>query len=368
MEDQRLQQILNLTKIPDAIKSIPSYEGDPKTLSSWIQTVESTLELFIAVQGLPVYPIWVQYIRNKIVGKANETLQSNHVPNDWNEIRDTLITYFGDRRDLSTLILQIPYNKQGQKSLTDFYGEISALAADIHTKIQLDPENNGHVQAIMRILNILIRDSFIDGLNEPYSSYTRNFRPEDLREAYQCAAEQLSADKRKNKQSSPSTPKTLTPPRPPLNQRRFSPQAPHSFSQVRPFQSSYQNFNPNRNYQQFNSNFPRPRAQQYSNSAQIRNPNNRPQHPRPTPMEIDNSGQFRMPTQNRPYFNNWEQHPIYPYDYEPLENWDNDTPEEELSENTYPQEEESPNDQEVADKKTTDDLNFHLVTPQTPTG
>lgn len=80
MEDQALKQLLHLTKIPDAIKSIPSYSGDPKNLSSWIEAVNTTLQLFAAARETPVYPIWMQTIRNKIVDKANEVLVSNHVP------------------------------------------------------------------------------------------------------------------------------------------------------------------------------------------------------------------------------------------------------------------------------------------------
>jgi hypothetical protein len=49
----------------------------------------------------------------------------------------------------------------------------------------------------MRVLGQMIKDAFIDGLNEPYSSYTRNFRPETLVKAYQCATDQHNANARK---------------------------------------------------------------------------------------------------------------------------------------------------------------------------
>lgn len=193
----QLDELINGSRIPDTIKLIPTYAGDPKTLSSWISSVDTTLDLYATIRNTNIYNIWVAQIRNKIVGEANDALNSSHTPRGWNEIKSTLIEFFGDKRDLSTLNQKISHLHQGKKSLEVYYHECTNLLTDITAKIILDPQNDGHTEHILRYIRDMIKDAFVDGMAEPYSAYTRNFRPTTLIEAYHCAKEQISADTRK---------------------------------------------------------------------------------------------------------------------------------------------------------------------------
>lgn len=200
-----LDSVISLSRIPDTIKTIPTYNGDPKTLNSWIDGVQAVVSMYSTLTNHPVYPIWIRQIRNKIIDKANEALVTSHTPLQWPNIKATLINYFGDKRDLSTLTQKIPFMRQNTKTIDEFYQECSGLLADINSKISLDPESQGHVAPIMRIIGEQIKNAFIDGLNEPYSSYTRNYRPQTLVDAYHSAREQYAANMRKKEVTSSTT-------------------------------------------------------------------------------------------------------------------------------------------------------------------
>lgn len=260
------------SRIPDTIKQLPTYSGDKKQLTTWIDLVQSTLELYRELVNTPIYPIWLRQIRQKITEKANDVLVNNHTPLQWNAMRDALIDHFGDRRDLSTLTQKIPYLKQGSQTIDSFYHECAGLASDINANLTLDPQNNGHVPAIMRVIGIMMRDSFIDGLHEPYSSYTRNARPASLLEARQYAVDQFAAGLRKREKF--GTTRSTPQPKPPMRNANS-----YTSAMYRPPNYSTQNI------------YSKPAFQPNHFKPPVSNPPKvplRPQ-PKPTPMDVDRS-------------------------------------------------------------------------------
>jgi Retrotransposon gag protein len=190
-----LGDIINQSKIPDPIKFISNYDGDSKTLHYWLTSVEVVINLYDNVRlGHPaVFAVWLGVIRSKIIGKANDALVLRHVPLAWANIRACLIEYFGDSRDLSTLCQKIPYLRQENKTVEEYYKEISQLSANINQKIVLDPRYDNHVDAVMVFVNEITKNAFIDGLNEPYNLTVRGFRPESLEAAKSAAEEQVQS-------------------------------------------------------------------------------------------------------------------------------------------------------------------------------
>lgn len=189
-EDQDVNAMIanaiSATKIPDPIKTIPEYSGDRTSLFRWLQTVDGVLLAYQNIAHLPIYRVWSQIIRNKITGDADKALVARNA-HDWPAVKATLVEYFGDKRDIATITQQIPYLRQGEKSLDDYYHEINQLIADINQKISLDPENVGHVHAIMRVLEPIITTGFIDGLNGNLPHLVRSHEPTSMLEAYKAA-------------------------------------------------------------------------------------------------------------------------------------------------------------------------------------
>ena len=196
-QQSEIDRCLKESQIPDTIKQLPSYNGDAKLLATWIESVDRVLALYKNVQNTESYKIWLSQIRNKITDKANEALLKNHTPLVWENIKETLISYFGDKRDLSTLGGKIPYLRQKDKTLDEYYHEVEGLFADINANIHLDPDNAGHEAAIMKVLEVSIRNAFIDGLKENVGTYTRSGRPKDLLQAYQIAKDYDNAEERR---------------------------------------------------------------------------------------------------------------------------------------------------------------------------
>ena len=67
------------TKVPEAIRTLPEYSGDRLTLAEFINSVETIRRMMQHIFN--DNPIYINAIRAKIVGKANEALVSNCVPN-----------------------------------------------------------------------------------------------------------------------------------------------------------------------------------------------------------------------------------------------------------------------------------------------
>lgn len=158
--------ILATQKIPEPIKLLQEYSGDRTSLYRFINDVENILQAYQALQHTPEYQVWGQVIIIIII------------------------------RDIATITQQIPYLRQGDKSLDDFNKETNQLVADINQKISLDPQNNGHVQAIMRILEPIVMTGFVDGLNGFLPNLVRSHDPTNLLDAFKAAQKHEQANMR----------------------------------------------------------------------------------------------------------------------------------------------------------------------------
>lgn len=193
------------TKIPDIIKIIPGYSGVERELPSWLESVEKKLECaktFVPEDKLDlVMPIWHSLIRDKITGKANEALLMSNTDCKWEAIKTKLKERFGDKRDLSTILNKIPYLRQSNKNVEEFYVECDGLLSDINAKIMLDDNMRLCAQTVMASYEAMITNAYIDGLHEPISSLTRTSRPDSLLSAYQHALDQSNAANRRKERT-----------------------------------------------------------------------------------------------------------------------------------------------------------------------
>lgn len=190
-----IQDVINGSKIPDPIKFLPNYDGDTKTLHHNLQAVGNVLDIYANVQAAnpAMFNIWMGAIRTKIIGKANEALIARNVGLVWVDIRLTLIDYFGDKRDLSTLCQKIPYLRQNNKNVENFYKEVNELTSNINQKVVLDERYTGHKNAVMTFVYDITMNAFIDGLIDPYNLLVRGFRPRTFEEAKSAAEEQIQS-------------------------------------------------------------------------------------------------------------------------------------------------------------------------------
>lgn len=193
-----INDLVNNSKIPDPIKMIAEYNGNSKSLTHWISSVDRTVEAYeVAAQNRPdIFAFWVGVIRTRCVGKAHDALVSRSIGNDWPAIRSCLIEFFGDRREIPTLCQKIPLLQQNGRSVEAFYNEANDLTAAINQKVSLDPRYAEATNEVMLFVRDMMTHAFMDGLNPPYNLTVRGMRPESLEVAKTFAEEQMQATQR----------------------------------------------------------------------------------------------------------------------------------------------------------------------------
>ena len=178
-------------RVPDLVKGLPIFSGNPKTLSDWIKSVERILSRYRHLNGSEELHLWLQEIRNKIIGEAGDMLASNGTPLHWDTIKRQLMIFYGDQRELSTLLHKLFSERQGGRRIGEFYSSIQDVFTGISTRVQMDPQWE-NPNEIVKFVNKICLEKFVDGLEEPFSSYVSLLQPQDLNQAHQFALEKAN--------------------------------------------------------------------------------------------------------------------------------------------------------------------------------
>lgn len=72
--------LADLDKVPDVVRCLRDFSGQPGEYSSWRKSVDRILRLYEPVKGTPKYFGILSVIRNKIVGNADIALESYNTP------------------------------------------------------------------------------------------------------------------------------------------------------------------------------------------------------------------------------------------------------------------------------------------------
>lgn len=180
-----VREILDRGKIPEVVRDLPNFDGNPKELNEWIRDVQDTLEIYGDLQNQPIFRLIVKTIRRKVRGEASETLTNNSVDSgNWEQIRDTLRLYYNDKRDLMTLSHELKFVCKGKETVEQYYGRVRELLTLISSAIQGEERYAGHEEAVITLYNEMALDTFIRGLGAPLSVFCKNFRPQNLAQAY----------------------------------------------------------------------------------------------------------------------------------------------------------------------------------------
>lgn len=239
-------------KIPQIVRDLPDFEGNPRNLSQWILDVEDVLELFDDMQDSFQYHLLIKTIRRKIKGEANDALITSNAPMLWESIKEVLVLYYADKRDLMTLDNQLKSLTRGRaESIESYYSRVRELVTLISSAISMDNQWRGHELILMRLYNQISLDTFIRGLGDPLSRFCKNFRPQSLAQAYSYCVDYLNMDARNapvnlpSWQPIPSTSKqsNALPAKPPVPPRNFQPKPSANFQNNKPPVPPPRNFN-----------------------------------------------------------------------------------------------------------------------------
>ncbi len=314
-----------LDRVPDVVRCLRDFSGDPKEFASWKKSVERILRLYESEKGTPRYFGILNVIRNKITGNADVALESYNTPLNWEAISKCLNTHYADQRDISTLEYQMSSLFQGNKSINEFYHEVFSHLSLILNKIACLDIGQESLNILTKTYRDKALDTFVRGLNGELPKLLGIKEPTDLPQALQLCMKLQNQNFRTQHafNNQPISRKPIPPPLPLRKQQyqkqpfypnlAYIPQPIHRVQNlVQP--AAFRNIQyQNPHYPQYQNNFVNP---QYKNmsaypSRQLPRPNQfnypppRPTQPKPSvPMEIDESQQTRnINYMNRPNFN-----------------------------------------------------------------
>lgn len=189
----------DISRLPDSVKELRTFDGNPTQYISWVHSVETILENFEIVRDKPIFRAIVQSIRQKIVGAADAALVSYNVfDSSWSEMKEVLSLHYADKRDLQTLEHQLNQLTQGSSSVDELYSAVNHQLSLIVNKIKTESYSEETVRALVETYRNRSLDVFIRGLKPDLSRMIIIQRPRTLPEAYSACLELQNVSLRNN--------------------------------------------------------------------------------------------------------------------------------------------------------------------------
>lgn len=295
-------------RIPDPVKEIRLFNGDPTKYASWVKSVENVLEDYRVIKKKPLYRAIIRSIRQKITDEADTALIAYNIPDeDWTSIKKCLSLHYADKRDIRTLEYQLYSLYQGRKTIDEYFGEVNHQLTLIINKVQTECLSLETMANTIEGHRNRALDTFIRGLNGDLSRLISIKNPKSLPEAYSACLELQNMSYRATNFTRNNSTNPIVVPHnslvPPVqNPRKFTYSQPMQNSQSRQHQLTQQ---------QKNLLYSHVNRQQHNNYRPVLPP----RQPRPEPMDVDRSIQTRQVnymnrprqfTQSSPQ-NNWNQ-------------------------------------------------------------
>lgn len=176
-------QLNDLDKIPDIVRSLRDFSGNPGEYGSWRKSVDRVLKIYDNTRGTPKYFCILSVIRNKIIGNADVVLESYNTPLDWKAISHCLALHYADKRDITTLECQLTSLTQGRNSISQFYQEVYNHLSLILNKLSGLEMGQEAMQLLTQTYRNKDLDTFIRGLNADLPRLLGMREPSDLPQA-----------------------------------------------------------------------------------------------------------------------------------------------------------------------------------------
>lgn len=285
-------ELKEVWKLPDCVRELQIFDGNPVDYLSWIHNVETILKDHEIVRNKPIYRAILQSIRQKIRGPADSALISYNIfGEDWPAIKKCLSLHYADKRDIRTLEHQLNLLTQGSKTLDEFYANVNHQFSLIVNKIKTEDYSPETVDVLIETYRNRALDVFIRGLNGDLSKILIIRKPQTLPEAYSSCLEIQNLNFRNVTIRKPNLANSVTAP---INQffsyesRQFPPRPPPKSTPRGEFKTLPLD--------------QRNKAYNIQHEQRMQPPP-RPSHPKPpVPMEVDPSIRTRrINYMNRPF-------------------------------------------------------------------
>lgn len=320
--DQTIDPSLNSNisdydKIPDVVRCLRDFSGNPGEFSSWKKSVDRILQIYEPIRGTSKYYGILNIIRNKIIGNADIALESYNTPLNWKAIAKCLTLHYADKRDIRTLEYQMISLVQGNQTVQEFYGQVYTQLSLILNKIGCMDLTDEPLKLFTQSYRDKALDTFVRGLNGDLSRLLGMKEPVDLPQALHLCLKLENQNFRsdyahrsknipngilnhQNKEQKPRFQQKNNQNQFQNNQKQFHPQLayiPHTNvnSNNQNYQAPWQNQNAQYNGNNYQQKYYRPQR-----------PTAPKPQPRPEPMDVDQSLRSKgVNYMNRPKHNNF---------------------------------------------------------------
>lgn len=201
-----LDDIKEISRLPDCVKELQIFDGNPVQYVSWVHSVESILSDFSVVRDKPLYRAILQHIRQKVRGAADSALISYNIfDSNWSKIKECLSLHYADKRDIRTLEHQLHRLNQRGMKVDEFYAKVNHQFSLILNKIKTESYSEETVRVLIETYRNRALDVFIRGLSGDMSRMLLIQRPKTLPEAYSACLEMQNVDFRNSSIHNPSS-------------------------------------------------------------------------------------------------------------------------------------------------------------------
>lgn len=175
-------ELKEASTLPDCVKELQVFEGQPESYVSWISRAQSILNEYQVIKN--------KHIKSKICGNADTSLLAYGVPNDdWEEIKRIFSLKYADKKDLRTLEHQLNRLNQVPQSLKKFNTEVNNQFSLILSNLRNGNREPVVVDALIETYRDKALDVFIGGVNGDFARWLLVRNPRNLPEAYSFCLE-----------------------------------------------------------------------------------------------------------------------------------------------------------------------------------
>lgn len=323
---ENTQEEENMATFRDHIDTIPTFNGDQKTVGIFITAAQATIDRLKKPSDEVFNATLFQAIRNKLVGQAQAIVATNpHIT--WEQIKEEIRRRFGDQRTENTLTTELlTLTQQRNEKPLEFGERCKDLRDLILSKIAVI-ETPAILMYKTTMFNDIALQTFLKGTNPELSRILRCKSPKTLEEALRMTTEEENYLYVRNHFTTSNNVQRNIPrpiPRPPQvirNQPIFTQPMTYSNFNAVPRQPNYfpNYFQSNQTPNQFSNNFQPnqfqrppwnhrfPNQSLFNNNQNFQSPfNNRNTNvfkpnpnkilPKPTPMDVSSNNTRRMNT------------------------------------------------------------------------
>lgn len=248
------EDVLKSLQTPSTLRDIVPFDGNPIKLHQFLKAVDRIMPIMQRASNSPMFDVWMQAIRSKVIGDADTVLELYGTELNWDEIKSNLITHYHDKRDEVSLTRDL-FKLSQTNTVQELYESISYIISLLINQLNFNEKDSNVKTAKQKYYQEIGLKVFVAGLRPPLGPIIRAQQPSTLKEALRFCSEESNYNyvqsSFKPQTSSPSNasavPKHISPQQQRLPYRPPPQRAPwmqHNNGIRPPYNSNQTNFRP----------------------------------------------------------------------------------------------------------------------------